>query len=401
MDAAQSALLAAQAPQWRAELLSIAQWWGSVAVDNDCGGFHGEVGLQNNPVPGAAKGVIHNTRILYFFAELARFTGEPEHTALAQRAYEVVVSQFLDTQFGGVLWSVSPQGELLDGRKHIYAQAFAIYGFAAYYRLTGEARALQEAMALFGLIEQHGREPRFGGYLEAFDRQWQPLEDIRLSEKEPDAPKTMNTHLHVLEAYTALAEVAQSAVVTQALTDLTRLFVDKIVDQSNGHLRMFMQMDWQDTSKAYSFGHDIEGSWLLYKAVKATGDKALLAEYQPLIIRIAQVSLDESLSPQGGLRDERFIADGHYHEERTWWAQSEALVGYLYAWKLTGNAAFAERALAIWQFILDFHKDAALGEWFWFSTQDQAHADRDYKSGFWKCPYHNGRALIEACKLFS
>ncbi|MEY4590837.1 MAG: hypothetical protein RL497_2913 [Pseudomonadota bacterium] len=390
--------LQAQLPVWQAELQQLGNWWSDIARD-PAGGFYGEVGLDNRPVPDAPRGLIQQARILYFFSQLARHTGEPKFAQAAEHAYRYLHTHFADVRYGGYFWSVAANGEKLDGRKHLYAQAFMIYGLVAYHQLTRAVEPLNAALHLFTLIECYGLEPEFGGYLEAFSEHWGPLDDIRLSEKEPLAPKTMNTHLHILEAYSALAEVCAEPAVTSALKRLVGWFCQHIINRQSGHVRMFMDMQWRDLSRVISFGHDIETSWLLHKALQACGDETLLHSHQNLVLRLAEVSLAEAGSPTGGVRDEQELHSGTYHEDRTWWAQSEALVGYLYAWKLSGDERYAQRAQAIWQFIWDHHRDAIGGEWFWFSTLDVAAADRNYKSGFWKCPYHNGRALIEACRI--
>lgn len=395
-------VVAAFRPLWQAQLSELAKWWREVALDPG-GGFYGEVGVDNQPVPGAPRGLIHTARIVYFFSRYARHTGDLQAAAAAHHAY-AYLKVFSDTANGGYVWSLEADGRKRDGRKHLYAQAFAVYGLTAYYQLTGRPQVLTEALGLFQLIETHGWDDNWGGYLEGFSQSWQPLDDMRLCAAAPQAAKTMNTHLHLLEAYSALALTSGAAAVHTSLRHLLEIFCERIVDGTRGHLRMFMGADWQDKSECVSFGHDIEASWLIAQALQVVGQEQ---RYAHLPQQLAEVSLNEAWSPHGGIRNERHIHTGVYCEARTWWAQSEALIGYLHAWRRSGDDRFAQRALAIWQFIEVEHKDSQLGEWFWFARQDmhgQIDADalaRNYKSGFWKCPYHNGRALMEACELLS
>jgi cellobiose epimerase len=398
--AAVSMALKAQLPHFRAELDQLGRWWSEVALDPS-GGFYGEVGLDNCPVVQAPRGLIQNARILYFFSQLAVFSGLERYRFAATHAYDYIQAHFTDSEFGGYYWSVDASGRKLDPRKHLYAQAFMLYALVAFYQMTQNPLHVQQAMRLFALIEQHGLERTFGGYLEAFGESWGGLDDTRLSELEPPAAKTMNTHLHLMEAYSALACCSKDPKVTAALAQLVTWFCQHIVNADSGHVRMFMSLQWQDMSKRISFGHDIEASWLLYKALQACGDEDLSWRFEHLPMHLARVSLDQAWSPCGGIRDEQEIESATFPENRTWWTQSEALVGYLYAWKLSGDERFAQRALAVWQFIGDHHRDSIHGEWFWFSSLDIALIDRNYKSGFWKCPYHNGRALLEACQMLS
>lgn len=399
-------VLLAQLPLWQAELGQLADWWRQVALDPR-GGFYGEVGLDNQPVPGAPRGLIHTARIVYFFSRLARHTGDAQDAAAAEHAYAYLAQAFFDPHHGGYFWSLDADGRKRDGRKHLYAQAFVLYGLSAYYQLTGRRQVLDEALRLFNQLETVAVDTAWGGYREGFSETWQLIDDERLCERTPSAAKTMNTHLHLLEAYSALAATSGDAAVRASLTRLLGVFCAHMVDAASGHLRLFMDRAWRDCSQQISFGHDIEASWLLAQALAVAGDETLLQRYAPLPQQLAEISLNAACSPRGGMRNERHIHTGAYSEDRTWWAQAEAFIGYLHAWRRSGDSRFAQRALAIWRFIAAEHQDAQLGEWFWFAKQDMSgppdtyKSARNYKSGFWKCPYHNGRALIEACELVS
>lgn len=399
-------VLAAHLPLWQRELHSLAAWWRQVAQDPR-GGFYGEVGLNNQPVAQAPRGLIHNARILYFFSRLAQHTGDAAYEQSATHAYSYLADHFADPVQGGYFWQLDARGHCLDGRKHLYAQAFALYGLSAYYQLTQRQEVLAQALHLFNRLETVAQDHQYGGYLECFSETWQPLADTRLCEAAPMAAKTLNTHLHLLEAYSALAAASGDSAVRSSLARLVGVFCEHIVDGLGGHLRMFMARDWRDCSESISFGHDIEASWLLAQALDQAGEPSLLARYGQLPQQLAEASLMQAWSPRGGIRDEQHLGSGAFSEARTWWAQAEAFIGYLHAWRRSGDDRYAQRALAIWQFIEAEHKDTQLGEWFWFAKQDTQdppnayQAARSYKSGFWKCPYHNGRALIEACALLT
>jgi mannobiose 2-epimerase len=309
-----------------------------------------------------------------------------------------LLDHFDDKVQGGVFWELDAQGQLVNGKKQTYAQSFAIYALCAYYKATGEQAALDKALSYFQLLEQHSWDLQQLGYLEAFSQHWQALQDLRLSDKDLNYPKTMNTHLHVLEAYTALYLQHKTVEVQQALERLTLLFAERIVNASNGHLRLFMDMDWADHSPFYSYGHDIEASWLLWEALCALDDQHLLQIYRPLVVQMADVALQQGLCADGHLADEWHLATQQQHQQSCWWIQAEALVGFLTAWRLTGDMGYFSAAEGLWDYIQREHIDAVGGEWHWLAASNPDRATQ-YKVGFWKGPYHSGRAMMEAALL--
>lgn len=394
------------AQQFMAECHAIGDWWLTYAVDHENGGFWGEVSHDNTPNRSADKCVILNMRILWFFSEAAIVTGRQGYVDAARRAFNYLSAKFIDREHGGVLWMLDSQGELRDGRKHTYAQAFAIYALSAYCRLTGEAEALDLAAGLFDLLEQKARDREYGGYFEAYAQDWGPLTDVRLSEKEDNSPKTMNTHLHVLEAYTGLYEAVREAPeraepVAAALADTLAVFCERIVDLSTGHVRMFMNEAWADHSHAYSFGHDIEASWLIHKAIKALEQSAYPAwQYMPHVERLAQVALRDGLTASGRMADEYDLLEKTFVRS-AWWVQAEAMVGFANMWRLGHGESYREAALRIWQEVQQNYIDHEHGEWLWYAKTDLAPHLSEYKIGAWKAPYHNGRAMIMLSDLLA
>ncbi|SMF22166.1 mannobiose 2-epimerase [Alteromonadaceae bacterium Bs31] len=384
--------------EFRCELHAIADWWMANTFDQQHGGFVGEISVAGERHINANKGVILNTRILWFFSELALFTGNDNYKSAALRAYNYVVDHFIDKDKGGVFWELGCDGVCLNDRKQTYAQAFAIYGLSAYARLQPESQAHAHALALFKLIEAHCVDASLGGYLEAFSCDWQPLEDMRLSDRDLNAPKTMNTHLHVLEAYTALYIVQPDRAVAKAIRCCLSIFDERILNKENKHLRMFQTLDWQDVSDSISYGHDIECSWLMWEAVEALGDEALSTYYRPIILAMAETVLSEGVGEHGEVLDAFNFVKGELHPDRVWWVQAEALVGFLNAYALSSEQAYSRAFENVWAFIRQYQIDADKGEWHWLSILDKP-AVGDCKVGFWKAPYHNGRAMMEVCKL--
>ncbi|WP_347331591.1 AGE family epimerase/isomerase [Marinimicrobium locisalis] len=383
------------------ELERIAHWWLDYGWDHERGGFFGEVGVDNTPVPEAEKGVVLNTRILWFFCELSRTVDAPRYRKAAERSYHYILEHFLDKAHGGVYWMLDCNGRPTDTKKQVYAQAFAIYALLAYYQLTQEPRALCEAKKAFALLERHTVDREKGGYLEAFTREWEVMEDARLSTKDLNYPKTMNTHLHVVEAYTTLYQVDPSQDVADALRYSIDCFDRYIINKGNFHLRMFMDHDWRDHSPGFTYGHDIECSWLLAKAVESLGDESVTRRLRPTLIAMADVCLKEAMGEHGEMYDGYEFDRHRVNQERVWWVQAEAMVGYYKAYCLSGEDRFYLAAERLWRFMQKYQMAGDSGEWLWLSTlDDQSHAP-PYKLGAWKGPYHNGRAMLEMIRMLN
>jgi mannobiose 2-epimerase len=372
----------------RAEALRLLDWWAGHLVD-DRGGFYGEVDADDRPVVEAAKSIILNTRLLWFFS--AMVAADDRAAALAKRAADYLRAHFLDAEHGGLYWVLKADGQPEDTRKQAYAQAFAVYAFAEYHHATGDAAALVFARDLQALIEAKYWDAGAGGYIEALDREWNPPADQRLSDKDLDAPKTMNTHLHVLEAYTRLHVVAPTADTRAALRRILSLFVERFV-RADGHLRLFFDMDWNDLSRSVSYGHDIEASWLIWEAAEALGDETLLAQARPIVLALAESARREGMNTAGAFSYEKGH-EGHLDPNGEWWEQAEALVGFINAWQMTSEAKWLDAAEKVWAYTRAQYGAGGASEWTWYAAS--APKDKIYKAGQWKCPYHNGRAMIE------
>ncbi len=389
------------------ECHQLAEWWMEFGVDHDQGGFWGQVQYDNTPVREADKCIILNARVLWFFAYAANRLGSAAYRTFAERAYQYLVNHFYDNVHGGFYWMVDCNGQALDKKKHVYAQAFCIYALSEYCVLTQLPQAKHLAIETYELIETHAREPQWGGYFESFTETWLRNTDVRLSEKEDNHPKTMNTHLHLLEAYTGLLTLLMplretadelEKTVRASLVNVIDVYCTHIVDTKCGAVKMFMSMDWQDCSTEYSFGHDIESSWLLLKALRLLEAPELSNRYKPAALALGKRALQCALQPSGRMLDEQSKTTDH-QSNTAWWVQMEAMVGFVALHKETGEQIYLTAAENIWTFTRQQYKDAEYGEWHWFSRSDLPFSKSDYKTGAWKAPYHTGRALVEVADI--
>ena len=354
------------------------------------GGWYGRIDGDGRLVPDAPKGAILNARILWTFSSAFRLIGRPEYRAAAERAFLEIRDRFFDPEQGGVFWSLDAAGRPLDTKKQFYAIAFAIYGLAEYYRATGVGEALDLAVRLYRDIEAHSFDG--DGYLEACTRDWAPIEDMRLSEKDRNDAKTMNTHLHILEGYTCLYRVWKDDGLRTQLAGLVEIFLDRIV-RPDGHLGLFFDTAWNSQSEMVSYGHDIEASWLLEEAADLLEDAELGARTSAACRRIAAASL-EGWKAGTGMIYEMDPVTAHTDADRHWWVQAETVVGCWNRFQRDGDAAWARRAADTWDFI---RREIVCpdGEWYWSLRADGTHNTVDDRAGFWKCPYHNSRMCLE------
>ncbi len=414
----------------------ILPFWMEKMTDSGRGGFYGRIDGGDTLHADAPKGAILNARILWTFSAAYRILRRPEYLDTATRAKRYIIDRFYDNDFGGVYWSLDADGNPLDTKKQIYAQGFAIYGLSEYARATGDDEALDYAIRLFCLIEEHSFDRGRNGYVEAFMRDWSVIGDMRLSDKDENASKTMNTHLHILEPYANLYRVWKDARLERQLRNMIGLFTDKIMNRETSHLDLFFDDDWHTRGDIVSYGHDIEASWLIHEAALVLGDKALLKEIEPVIVNIARAA-DEGLNPDGSLiyeqtsgrvdkqtsgqadeRTSRHGTDGEpaggqgeapcqpvtctssTDKELHWWVQAENVVGHVNLYQHFGDEAALDTAVKCWQFIKNCLVDREHGEWHWSLMPDGTVNRRDDKAGFWKCPYHNGRMCMEIIERF-
>jgi mannobiose 2-epimerase len=361
------------------------------------GGYYGEVLSSGEVLRDAPRGVILNARIIWAFSAAYEALREPEYLEAARWTCDWFLEHFVDADNGGVYWSVTAAGERLDDKKQLYAQGFAIYGLSEFYKVSGEPKALAAAAALYQIVENRFSDPDHGGYIEALARDFTPLADMSLSAHDINADKTMNSHLHLLEAYANLYRVWPDASLRDALVRLIDLTCTRVM-APDGHLQPYFRRDWSVLPGGVSYGHDIETSWLLLECAFAAGDIDVVSRVRPYAQAMGRAG-NEGLLPDGSMRYEQLL-DGTFDDSRQWWVQAETVVGNLWLWKYHGDVAAADRALATWAYIRDHLIDRKGGEWFWAILPDGTPDLAQPRAGFWKCPYHNTRMCLEILKLF-
>ena len=373
----------------------ILPFWCGPALDRKNGGWMGWLSNDLKPDRSQPKGLIVNARILWAFSAAYQAKADPLHKQMAGRAFDFLMERFWDGEYGGAFWRLDDSGKVLDDAKKCYGQAFVIYALAEFHRAFGNAPALTKAKELFELIERHAHDATFGGYLEVRRRDWSEAGgEARLSDRDMNEKKSMNNHLHVLEAYTNLYRVWREPRLAERLRELIDIFRNRILDGRTKHLNHFFDEQWTVRSDTYTFGHDIEASWLLCEAADELGDETRSKQVGEIALQMAEAAFDEGLGADGALCYEghngKIIDQGH-----ECWPQAEAMVGFLNAYQLSDDGKFLAAALRVWNYIENNLIDRIHGEWFWRIKPDGQPDEKLPKVSEWKGPYHATRACLE------
>lgn len=362
--------------------------------DSEHGGFYGYMGYDLAIDRKAVKGCILNSRILWFFSNAFLTLGEDALLKEARHAFLFLKERFLDREYGGVYWSLSYDGRPVDTTKHTYSQAFAIYALSSYYDASGDGEALETARSLIRLVEDKCRDEY--GYLEAFTRDFQPEDNDKLSENGVMAEKTMNTLLHIFEAYTEFYRVTKEEQVADRLKYMLGLMADRIYNQELGRQEVFFDRTWNSLIDLYSYGHDIEAAWLVDRGLKILDDRACTERLAPITEAITENIYNRAYTDHS-LANE--AENGVVDTTRVWWVQAEAVVGFLNGYqKNPEKSEYLRAAEDIWGYIRDYMIDKREGsEWFSGLDVDRKPLEKPIADP-WKCPYHNGRMCFEVIR---
>ena len=393
----------------------ILPFWEKNACDTrpGCEGFYGSISSSGQADAEAPRSIVMTSRFLWTYSAAARHFKNPALLKMADFAYRTIVSKYWDSENGGVYWSVLPDGTPCVSKKQIYGEAFCCYGLCEYAAAIKELRqdflseeAMNYALDIYNFLEQYAFDSKDGGYLEACAQNWSPTDDMILSPKDMNCPKSMNTNLHVMEAYTNLYRTlpvvfsdakAIRAEVGDSLAALVRLTVEKIL-QPNAHLGMFFDMKWNPLSDEISYGHDIEASWLLWEAACELKDEELKSEIKETVIKVAETALNEGFDHENGCMENflRSEPEGKVRDRtRVWWNQAEAMNGFYNAWEMTGETKYSDACHAEWNWILNHQTDRTNGEWWNEVDVNGNPVLTEDKGGNWKTSYHNGRTCLE------
>ena len=361
--------------------------------DEENGGFYGYLSYDLKLDKNAVKGCILNSRILWFFSNAYMLLGDPSLLESATHAYQFLKDYCVDNEFGGVFWSLAYDGTPEDTTKHTYNQAFSIYALASYYDASKNPEALEIAWKLYDLVESKCKDEY--GYLEAFTRNFEPEENDKLSENGVIAEKTMNTLLHVFEAYTELYRVTKEEKVAKQIRFMMDIIKDKVFNKEIGRQEVFFDKTWNSLIDLYSYGHDIETAWLVDRGLEVLGDEAYTNMLSPITKIITENIYNRAYMDHSLVNESE---NGVVDTTRVWWVQAEAVVGFLNGYQKQGNKKFLDASEDIWNYIKEYFIYKRNGsEWFWSVKEDHTPNEKPIVEP-WKCPYHNGRMCFEVLR---
>lgn len=373
---------------------NLMPWWSSHIMDG-AGGFYGRVTPDGISDPEADRYIVLSSRLVWTYSAAYRVTGREEYKRHAEDCYRQFTETFYDKEYGGFYFAVDKGGKPSKPHKFVYGNAFAVYALAEYARAFGSQEAVELALKTAEKLDSSAWDTTYGGYFETATREWAWTPTVRGMNAGKEDQKTMNTHLHMIEAYTNLLRVADTPALRSRTRVLLYLFLETITNRVTHHFHYFQRRDWTPTTPEQSYGHDIEGSWLLTEAAEVLGEAQGEKDVANICVNIARAVLDDGFSELGGLYTDYDPRTGKYHPGFTWWEQSEAVVGFLNAWQMTGEEKFLDKAVAVTDFIDKYFVDRELGGWYAHLNGDltpRAEVDKAMSS---ICPYHNARMHLE------
>ena len=360
--------------------------------DDEYGGFYGYMDFDLEVDKRAVKGCILNSRILWFFSNAAVALHDDSLLAYAEHAWRFMTEHCFDREHGGIYWSLNYDGTPADTTKHTYNQAFAVYALASYYAASGRKEALEQAYGLMDVIETRCTDEI--GYLEAFDRQFRPVENDKLSENGVVAEKTMNTLLHVFEAYTELCRVSDCPRAAKRLEFMMETIAGKIYNPQLRRQEVFFDRELNSILDLHSYGHDIETAWLVDRGLEVLRNDAMTAKLSPVTQALTARIYERAYTGHSLLNE---CERGVDNTSRIWWVQAEAVIGFYNGWQKTPeHTEYLAASEDIFNYIMEKLVDSREGsEWYWELDENGEPTSRKPIVEPWKCPYHNGRMCME------
>lgn len=378
---------------------NILAFWMRHAIDEENGGFLETIRSDLTIPPDKEKSLVLHARMLWTFAAAYRLYPEKPYRLTAERAYRCLTDRFSDKEHGGFYWKLDADGQPIEDRKRVSAQANVIYALSEWARASGQAEALGLAVELFRLLERNAYDAQHKAYAEALARDWSIVGNEGSPGNQQPEIQWLSTYLHLLESYTSLYRVWPMKELHEKLKELVDVMLDHIVDEHSSHFRLRFAEGWRPGADSVSYGRDMEGSWLLCKAASALGDAPLANRARRAALRTAEAVLEQGVDIDGGIWNEAAASGKLIDTNKDGWPQAEAVVGFYNAYQLSGDERFLSASQRSWSFIERYIVDDVNGEWHWGVTESGSPLPDRPKGCERKSPYHNSRACYEMLEL--
>ena len=360
-------------------------FWSNL-YDSEYGGFYDSVDSDNNIKKNSHKSAILQTRLLWFYSSCYKTLKDEKLLKSAGLQFDFINKYMLDPDNGGIYWEVYHHGKLKDSHKHTYALAFALYSISAYYSVSKNETALNAADRLFNLIETD------------YKTEYGYPEPVIIDKNKINHVCTMNTLLHLIEAYTEYYQAAKTEKSRIALEYTLNLVINKAYNDDLFRIECYFDEFMNPVGDMLSYGHDIESSWLIYRACEVLGNENILNNLAPKLEKIAQNVISKSFVDEGRNGMYYDCRNGVENKKRSWWVMAEAIVALVHQYNLYKNEKSMFYAENIWNYVKNYFI-SPYGEWYMNVDESGKHTKNpEGLCGGWKCPYHNGRMCLEMMK---
>jgi mannobiose 2-epimerase len=360
------------------------------------------------------KSLISQTRSIYTMASAHKAGfGGGKCAVMAKSGIDFLIEKMWDKKYGGFYWIVDRSGNVLKDDKALYGQSFAIYCLSEYAIVFNDPAVLKYAEKTFDLIQNYCYEPQYGGYLEMFDRSW----ELAGPGKAGGDRKTLDVHMHLMEAFTCFYESSRKNIHKHKLIDVIEILISKILHPEHKTGIPQFTPDWKQApqikfdivwgwdrytdgeqkanpSDNTCYGHNAEFAWLLIHALKIL--KFNISDYHDLLIRIFDHTVDNGIDPEfGGVFVEGSHKGGVYDKEKEFWQQAEVLIGMLDAYLLTEDPKYWLAYKNVFDFTFDKVINHKVGEW-WPLLSREGDPVWRHMGHAWKTNYHTVRSMIQS-----
>ncbi len=394
-------------------------FWLDRCMDYKNGGFITHFDKNGEDTQVNEKSLISQTRVIYSFSLAQKHGyGNSKCGSFAAEGINFLIEKLWDKTYGGFYWMADREGNILDDKKILYGQSFAIYSLCEHFLATGDKRSLDYAEKTFDLVLKHCTDSFNGGYFEIMNRDW----DLVSSNVIGSDRKTFDVHMHLMESFTNIFKCKKDHLSRRKLLEIIDIIKYRMLHPDYGTGMPQFTFDWKlapnvkldivwgmdrfedngtknNPKNITSYGHNIEFAWLLCTALEELGID--LNKYSPLIKKIIDHTVKFGIDYKyGGIYVEGLHNGKVTDDQKEFWQQAEAMIGILYACDLFGYKTYWKVYKNIHNFIFSKAINYSAGEW-WPLLTRKGEVLWHHMGNSWKINYHTIRSTILSIDLLN